>query len=86
MNIQEALVALFQRNPYATDEEIRDTALEVCPKSVYAQRYKDRAAKDRRRYNTADFRCQDGVIPAVKAVNPLRHPEIASQMTFKLED
>jgi len=84
--IQHLLVALFQRNPYATNEEIRDAVMENFPKSVYCKRYQDRAQKDRNRYNRADFKCQDGIVPAVRALNPDSHPEVRVQMSLELAD
>ena len=84
--IQHLLVALFQSNPYATNEEIRDNVMEHFPNSVYYQRYADRAQKDRNRYNRADFKCMEGRRPAVRAENPTRRPELVDQLILKLDD
>ena len=72
--IQTLLCDLWLANPEASNEEVVNAVLEFRggpDRTTYAEH---RVQIDRNKYNRAKFLCQQGVIPAVPAVNPLHRP------------
>lgn len=74
--IKTLLTELWLRNPYASDAEVVEAVLAEFPWSTYAEH---RVQIDRNKFNKAKFPCQQGIVPTVKAENPLRRAKQQSR-------